>query len=106
MSFQTSGTLILYASVPLLYLLGYTYFVFMENPDPDDIESIHCAQDVDAYEVTDFIIEPRGDISHEVFVFYIYSTTCKIFKMITETFKKVFKSKKKGISQFQAKFVS
>ena len=46
--------------------------VFMENPDPDDIESIHCAQDVDAYEVTDFIIEPRGDISHEVFVFYIY----------------------------------
>jgi len=25
--------------------------VFMENPDPDDIESIHCAQDVDAYEV-------------------------------------------------------
>ena len=33
LSFQTSGTLILYASVPLLYLLGYTYFVFMENPD-------------------------------------------------------------------------
>ena len=32
-SFQTAGTLILYASVPLVYLLGYTYFAFMEDPD-------------------------------------------------------------------------
>jgi len=30
---KTSGTLILYASVPLVYLLGYTYFAFMENPN-------------------------------------------------------------------------
>ena len=32
---QTVGTLVLHATIPLTYLLGYSYFVFMDAGDQD-----------------------------------------------------------------------
>ena len=29
---QTAGTLVLHASIPFVYLSGYTYFTFMDDP--------------------------------------------------------------------------
>ena len=29
---QTAGTLVLHASIPFVYLAGYSYFAFMEDP--------------------------------------------------------------------------
>ena len=30
---QTAGTLVLHAAIPFVYLCGYSYFVFMEDPN-------------------------------------------------------------------------